>query len=354
MTTPSGGWPIGPDAWRHAPGTEGERIACPLGLCRSHTTTRFTHWLERRVPHPAGGVLAAIMLNPSCPDEKNKMFGKVRNLCDEPSDRPTNRIVFLNVFAFRGRHLGLATEDDVRLPSAQNREVVAAALRDVDEVVVAWGNGDLPRPVRAAWCDEVAWFERTLFALDVPVLGMDGVALHPRAWKRRPGSGYRDRLQPLGSTRVKARPATPVSELATEPVTTNRQIEDAALRFVIAQEELEGRKAVDARGQGAAGDLLSGDHVIEVKASGGSARGNDMWLEVRQVEEALAHPDTFWLYMVENVRQGDPSHFRLIKFGGDDLAALLARRVERRYFTVPFPVSVSDGAIQEQMPPPKP
>jgi hypothetical protein len=46
--------------------------------------------------------------------------------------------------------------------------------------------------------------------------------------------------------------------------------------------------------------------VIEVKAFGLSARGNDLWLETRQVDEARTN-GRFRLYVVDNVRKGDPA-----------------------------------------------
>jgi len=85
-----------------------------------------------------------------------------------------------------------------------------------------------------------------------------------------------------------------------------------------------------------------------VKAYGTSARGQDLWLEVRQIEEARTNPDNFWLYIVENVRQENPEQFRLLRFGGEPLVRLLDRAVERRYFTVRFPVAVYDAAVVEQ------
>ena len=123
-----------------------------------------------------------------------------------------------------------------------------------------------------------------------------------------------------------------------EPLVGNKAVEDAAVTYVIAQEQVRGRQARDTRG---AGDLVSGERVIEVKAYGRSSRGQDLWLEVRQVEEARRNPD-FWLYIVENVRQGDPSTFLLLQMGGQELAALLVRARERRYYEVPFPVAVHD------------
>lgn len=124
---------------------------------------------------------------------------------------------------------------------------------------------------------------------------------------------------------------------------TNKEIEGAAIAWVVEYEARCDRRAVDTRHTGAPTDLESPPRVIEVKAFGGSARGQDLWLEVRQVDEARRNPD-FWLYLVENVRQGDPAQFRLVALGGEQLARLLARAVEHRYFTLPLPVGEYDQA----------
>lgn len=127
---------------------------------------------------------------------------------------------------------------------------------------------------------------------------------------------------------------------------TNKEIEDAAIVWVVEYEADCGRRAVDTRHTGAPADLESPPRTIEVKAFGGSARGQDLWLEVRQVEEARRNPD-FWLYLVENVRQGDPTRFQLVALGGEQLARLLTRAVERRYYTLPLPVAEYDRAFRE-------
>lgn len=130
-----------------------------------------------------------------------------------------------------------------------------------------------------------------------------------------------------------------------EPLVGNRAIEDAAVAHVMQYEQLHGRRARDTRHTGAAGDLVSGDRVIEVKAYGKSSRGHDLWLEVRQFEEARRNPN-FWLYIVENVRQGDPAQFRLLEIGGAELQALLSRARERRYYEMPWPVTAYDRLVQ--------
>lgn len=125
------------------------------------------------------------------------------------------------------------------------------------------------------------------------------------------------------------------------PLQTNKAIEDATIGWVIEVERQAGRHATDSRYSGSVADVVSPPRTIEVKAYGGSARGQELWLETRQVEAARSDPD-FWLYLVENVRQGDPAQFRVLRIGGEELVALLQRATERRYYTVPFPVAVYD------------
>ncbi|GAB3316469.1 hypothetical protein GCM10027451_33380 [Geodermatophilus aquaeductus] len=133
--------------------------------------------------------------------------------------------------------------------------------------------------------------------------------------------------------------------MATSELRSPKQVEDAAISFVVQQEKLAGREAIDTRYQGAVADLVSGDRIIEVKAAGTSFRGQDLWLETRQVQAARADPDRFWLYLVENVRQGDPAHFRLLRVGGEQLQQLMAKARERHYYEVPLPVAVYDAVL---------
>lgn len=124
-------------------------------------------------------------------------------------------------------------------------------------------------------------------------------------------------------------------------LTSNRAVENAAIDWVLRIEREAGREPVDARGTGVAADISSPPRLIEVKAYGRSARGQDLWLEPRQVEEADRNPD-FYIYVVENVRQGDPAGFTLRVLGGETLRSILQRRREQRYFTVPWPVKAYD------------
>jgi len=138
-----------------------------------------------------------------------------------------------------------------------------------------------------------------------------------------------------------------MSEPAQPAHMTNRAVEDAAVTYVLGWELAHGRPSQDTRGTGAAADVAGEHRTIEVKAYGGSARGQDLWLEPRQFDEAVQNPN-FWLYVVDNIRQGNPAQFRLLEIGGERLHLMLSRAVERRYFTVPWPVAVYDDLVRNQ------
>jgi hypothetical protein len=137
-----------------------------------------------------------------------------------------------------------------------------------------------------------------------------------------------------------------------DPMTTTAlrsptDIEDAAIRFVLEREAAEGREARDARGEDAIADVVSGDRRIVVKLAGSSSRGDDLWLECREYIAARDDAEHFWLYLVDDVQHGDPSQFRLLRFGGDRLQELLERAHEQRYYAVPLPVAVYDAVAAQ-------
>ncbi len=121
----------------------------------------------------------------------------------------------------------------------------------------------------------------------------------------------------------------------------NKAIEQAAIDWVMELERATGRTPADTRHRGAPADVESPPRMIEIKAFGKTSRGNDLWLETRQVDEAQRNPD-FYVYVVENVAQGDPSKFTLRVLGGEHLARLLSRAKEQRYYTVQWPVADYD------------
>ena len=128
------------------------------------------------------------------------------------------------------------------------------------------------------------------------------------------------------------------------PLSGNKAIEDAAIKFVMALEQQAGRTPHDRRYEKTfAADIESLPRTIEVKAVGGSQRGWFLPLELPQVNEARSNPD-FFVYIVDNVRQGDPSKFGLKVLGGERLARLLEKAKQRSYYEVPVPVAEYDGA----------
>jgi hypothetical protein len=125
-------------------------------------------------------------------------------------------------------------------------------------------------------------------------------------------------------------------------LTSNKAKEDAAIVWVMDLERKAGRQPRDTRYSGAPADIESPPRLIEVKSFGTSNRGYDILMEPRQVEEARRNPD-YYVYVVENVRQGDPARFTLRVLAGPGLQRLLARAKEYRGFSVPWPVADYDS-----------
>jgi hypothetical protein len=135
-----------------------------------------------------------------------------------------------------------------------------------------------------------------------------------------------------------------VTGLSFRPLLGNRAIEDAAIDYVIALERQAGRAPQDRRSDPAfPADLWSPPRTIEIKAVGRDQRGWFVPLEVPQFNSASADPN-FFLYVVDNVRQGDPTAFRLKVFAGKQLQRLLTRAKKREYYEVPIPVAEFDEA----------
>lgn len=139
---------------------------------------------------------------------------------------------------------------------------------------------------------------------------------------------------------------SPVYAVAMVELVGNKAIEDAAIGWVIGLEAQAGRTAKDTRYRGAPADVESPPRLIEVKADGRSARGQELFLEVPQVEHAES-TEQFFVYVVENVRQGDPAHFTLRVLDSRHLRRLLTRKKEQRYYTVPWPVGDYDSTPQD-------
>jgi hypothetical protein len=127
-------------------------------------------------------------------------------------------------------------------------------------------------------------------------------------------------------------------------LTGNNAIESAAIEWVMTLERAAGRVPTDTRYRDSSADIQSPPRLIEVKACGkGSIRGESLALEKRQVEEGRRNP-RFYLYVVENVRQGNPDLFTLKVLHGQRLRELLARAKPWGTMDVPFPVGTYDSA----------
>ena len=130
-------------------------------------------------------------------------------------------------------------------------------------------------------------------------------------------------------------------------LTDNRSVEDAAIARVLAFEEVQGRHPRDARGTSSPVDIESSSRMIEVKAFGITCRGQEPWLEPAQFELASHLDGTFFLYVVENVRQGNPDLFTLKVLGVEQLESMVERAKEHRYYTLPWPTADYDSCPSE-------
>jgi hypothetical protein len=83
----------------------------------------------------------------------------------------------------------------------------------------------------------------------------------------------------------------------------NMETEDFPIQYVLQLERAAGREARDTRKTGQPVDIVSPPRLIEVKTFGRSARGQAVPLEQRQVDALRASPDSFFLYVVENINE---------------------------------------------------
>jgi hypothetical protein len=120
-----------------------------------------------------------------------------------------------------------------------------------------------------------------------------------------------------------------------EQILGNPAIEKAAIAYVIECERQQGRAARDARGSGVggAGDVESDGRIIEVKAfSKWGLKSTGLLLftpgQLREVERN----ENYYVYIVENVGQGDHSKFELRELHGADLQRLLAGAKPQRFY----------------------
>jgi Protein NO VEIN, C-terminal len=90
-------------------------------------------------------------------------------------------------------------------------------------------------------------------------------------------------------------------------------------------ERAAGREPEDVHLRGLPYDVSCPPRKIEVKAFGGSARGAQVPLEQRQVTEALADPENYYVYVVDNVARADHGEMALRVLHGQTLRAMIER-----------------------------
>ena len=129
-----------------------------------------------------------------------------------------------------------------------------------------------------------------------------------------------------------------------EAIKGGKAVEAAAVLWVMELERDAGRSPVDRRYErGFPGDLESPPRIIEIKASSGSYRGWFLPLEPIQLEHARTNDD-FYIYVVDNIGQGDPAKFQLRILHGEQLRRLVAKAVTRTYHEMPWPTAEYDNA----------
>ncbi len=127
-----------------------------------------------------------------------------------------------------------------------------------------------------------------------------------------------------------------------EPTVVEEKVEDRAVRHVIELERRLGREARDTRRvHGAPADIASGDRAIEVKASSGWQVRKNGLLYITGPQLRRAGDANFYVYIVENLGQSDPSKVEVRVLHGEDLRRLFAGAKADIY---QVPVRVGDYA----------
>lgn len=141
---------------------------------------------------------------------------------------------------------------------------------------------------------------------------------------------------------------------------SNYETENRAIAYVIAHERAAGRTAADVHKiKGSLVDVESTDdatgekRLIEIKAFGGTGRGDFLWLESNQVEALEQDPGSH-LYIVTNVKSPEPQAIRVLDLTGEQLRERLAAKKEKHYYEVPLPVAVYDDLLAKALEAPSP
>ncbi|MGO1259379.1 MAG: protein NO VEIN domain-containing protein [Brachybacterium sp.] len=136
---------------------------------------------------------------------------------------------------------------------------------------------------------------------------------------------------------------------------SNNETESRAIAYVLAHERAAGRTAVDVHKiNGSLVDVESTDdatgekRLIEIKAFGGTGRGDFLWLESNQVEAFEQVPGSH-LYIVTNVKSPEPHAIRVLDLTGEQLRERLAAKKDKHYYEVPLPVAVYDDLLAKAL-----
>lgn len=125
---------------------------------------------------------------------------------------------------------------------------------------------------------------------------------------------------------------------------SNAEVESLAVEMVAGRARAHGCVVEDTRHvPAAAGDLVIDGQPVEIKASAGSVRGDDLWLEPSQAQ-ALQH-GSLQLVIVEHLRRDGSGTIRWVDAA--TLQSLLPKLREHRYFTLPVPVAIYDRLQEE-------
>lgn len=135
-------------------------------------------------------------------------------------------------------------------------------------------------------------------------------------------------------------------KVAPQPIVGNAAVQRAAVQFVVEYERAYGRNARDTSRGGAPGDIASDGRVIEVKSCGGFDVRTDglLYFTPPQLREGGSNPE-YYVYIVENVRQGDPTKFELRILHGEQLRRLFAGAKPHRFYV---PVRAADYQVLER------
>lgn len=121
----------------------------------------------------------------------------------------------------------------------------------------------------------------------------------------------------------------------------NNEIERLAIAHVMELERQAGRQPKDVHNvRGVPYDVDSPPRKIEVKAVSGSARGAPIPIEHSQLTAALADPESYYLYIVDNVAADGRGTVRVLH--GPDLRELLTRAVPQKTYWPTFRVGDYD------------